>query len=506
MIRANVAFTYVLLIAFAINFNFARAKVQEGGNDVKGAAAGELDQDGKSSDGVPVPEAQGGGLDYSGNSKVKDHEDDAHSEGDSPKPDNQGNAPETNEEGSDRKSAEEKSKKDDGETEQREIAKVEQAKRKAKVALVLTVNQMIDRRNEILTETRNLQKVFTEFTHEKEMALLRKQASGDDKNLISEKLQQSDIRLKKYKIAIPYINRAASELKNEAEVRVMEMKDLHSELEDLKEQKAFLISQFEKIGLGHYVNAVLSKKVNPFAKDALLEGSRYVALPVAAGIAKAARLENKLEQQINSRIRVQSPFYAGLLTAFVCLVPLVIECSALLKLRRSFLQLTMRHHALSGCAYFTLLNFCLMSAKVISIDVLENLQHHGQALYDFAVLVNGILYFFFWTAHALTSIDGGNNQSWSLSVAIGLIYVHWVYHASAHLRRGERLDVHLLSCLFYTATFIWAARHLVQDAMRLRNAKQRIPTKQPVTLGRGGSTLRVPRSRLGINRFASSPR
>jgi hypothetical protein len=370
-----------------------------------------------------------------------------------------------------------------------------------RLRMAASIKVLRARKRELDEEQQVLQGGYDENIRQKEFAELRRQATHDARDLASELLRESEVRLSGVRRELPTFRKAMNDLSMQALIKAQDVVNLNKEQSRLRKQRAKLVDIFQRRGLGHWAESVLRQRVNPFVGQALVEGSMYVAVPVMQGLGRAAALESSLTRRLGAHVPLDSsPFYAGLVTAFVSLFPAVVIVSIVMKVKRSLSQLTIRHYTLLGCIYFTALSTsALVAWAMTSVDVLVHLQGRGQGLYDFAVIVQGLLYALYCIAHVTTSAASGDKSSCLLSAAVIAIGAHFFSHSTAHLRRGERPHVEIVAYALYSACFLAATHHVIMSSRKRPKPVAVAPclVKQAVRLGREASVcstqaMRVP--------------
>jgi hypothetical protein len=351
---------------------------------------------------------------------------------------------------------------------------------KAREVFLHSIHALHTRKNELAADHNAVQSVYDEVVRQKEFALLRRHATHDARELALELLRDSESRLAGVQRELPIFRKTVNDLSMQALLKSQDISKLRRKQEKLQRQKTYLVNLFVQKGLGHWAETVLRRRVNNVVSDALLEGSKLVANPVIEGIEKATDLENLLAEEIEAHIQKPSPFYTGLITAFVSLFPAVVIASICLKVKRSLSQLSIRHLALLGCVYFAILStLCLAATTVTDIDVLVHLRQSSRALYDFAIIVHGIVYGVFTMTHIATAIADGKAKSFSLSLSLVGIGVHFFSHSTAHLRRGESPHVDAVVYILYIIAFFAAAHQIVWNSYQQQ--RKTMQTYRPMT-------------------------
>lgn len=376
------------------------------------------------------------------------------------------------------------------ETEEENALEVEHAT-VARDNYISSIKVLQQRKKQLEEEHTSVQDVYDEVVRQKEFALIRKQATHDARDLASELLHDSESRLAGVQRELPVFRKAVNDLSMQALIKSQDIDTLQREQNKLRKQKAMLLNQFVERGLGQWAESALRRNVKPELSDAILEGSRYVANPFFESLERATDLEVRLAQEIQAHIPGESStFYSGLIAAFVTLFPAVVIASITLRVKRSLSQLSLRHIALLGCIYFALLSaLCLAASTITRIDVLTHIQENSQALYDFAVIINGFIYAFFTATHVATAMADGKSKSFTISTAIVAIGVHFFSHSTAHLRRGEHPHVDAAAYVVYTVVFAAAAHNIVSSAYQRRKKTTAGGTPNPQRAVRLGAAV-----------------
>lgn len=352
--------------------------------------------------------------------------------------------------------------------------------------LLTSIDGLQDRKKQLEDEHISVQNVYDEVVRQKEFALIRKQATHDARDLASELLRDSESRLAGVQKEIPLFRKTVNNLSMQALMKSQDIDTLQREQSKLRKQKLKLLNHFAERGLAQWAELALRRNVKPELSDAILEGSRYVANPFLDSLERASDLEVRLAKEIQAHIPGDSSmFYSGLITAFVSLFPAVVITSIVLRVKRSLSQLSLRHIALLGCIYFSMLSaLCLAASTLTKTDVLIHMQQNSQALYDFSVIIHGFIFTFFCATHVATAMADGKSKSFTLSSAIIATGVHFFSHSTAHLRRGEHPHVDAAAYVVYTAVFVAAAHNIVASAYQRR---------KKITSGAGANLQRAVR-------------
>lgn len=365
--------------------------------------------------------------------------------------------------------------------------------RQVREAMEHSIRGLQAKGKELDDEHTSMQGVYDDIVRQKELALIRKQATHDARDLASEMLHDSESRLAGVQRELPMFRQTVNNLSMQALLKSQDINNLEREQNKLRHQKSRLVNLFIDRGLGHWAETVLRRQVKPELSEAILEGSKYVANPVMEGLERATDLESRLAEEIRAHIPGKSSaFYSGLITAFVTLLPAIVIVSICLRVKRSLSQLSLRHIALLGCMYFAMLSaLCLAASLITKIDVLVHIQLNSQPIYDFTILIHGFVYAFFTTTHIATSVADGKAKSFTLSVAIITVGVHFFSHSTAHLRRGELPHVDAAAYIVYTTVYIAAAHSIVAAAYQRRKTLSEMTqaAKRAVRLGHGRSAV-----------------
>lgn len=361
--------------------------------------------------------------------------------------------------------------------------------RDSRATLYSSIRSLRQQKHELDDELEQVQGQYDESIRQKEFAELRRQATHDARDLESELRRESEAKLMGVRRELPMFRKSMNDLQMQALMKGNDIRSLIDQQTRLAGQKAQLVRALHRQGFGHWAESVLRHKANAYVSDAIVEGSQYVVEPVVDGIEKAAKMEGELTSRINRHVPIEaSQFYAGLVAVIVSLFPIVVITRIAMKIKRKLSQLTLRHIALLGSIYFAVLaTGCWIAAGVAQIDVILTLQRRSQALYDFTVMMQGLLYVAYCIVHIATSISTADRKSFTHSAVVSVIGLHFFCHATAHLRRGEHPHVDRLAYFMYSLGFISTIRQLILSARRPKCEKR--PLKSLVKLGAPTSTF-----------------
>lgn len=285
------------------------------------------------------------------------------------------------------------------------------------------------------------------------------------------------------KKTIRYLNSQIADTSNH-------IKRLKNKQNNVIRDKAHLVEDFRAHGIENWVESSMKGSVNPVVLDAITQGAGYVVEPVLDGIEKLATVNDELANTVSKKLRdrvplAQHPFYSGFVAYMVLLCPLVIVMSILTKITSGFSRLTIVHFITLGTVYFALLTAgCLIAMVLGSVDVLLTLRHQNIHLFDFMMVLHGLLYLAYVGLHACRSMQNRSKISITHFLFVTAIGVHFF----SHLRNGDlgKQDSYVdkWAHVTYNAVFFFVLYEMIfkrEGRKRDLSAENRKGDRQPDT-------------------------
>lgn len=343
----------------------------------------------------------------------------------------------------------------------------------------------------LLQHSRNLHRKILEERQQNERAtaqfhrsLRRLSSLSAQRATVQKSLHAINRQLKEYYRQAPLYDRTLNILNAKAGAAILEINRLRTSKYSVMHEKAILQDHFRHRGLGAWVQKYIKGAVNPLVAGAVVEGTANVVEPMLDGIEKLADINDDLAKRMADQLSysvpiVEKPFYAGVVTYTVLLLPLVLVTSILLKIKRGMRKFSIGHCIILGNFYFTLLSGgCFFATLLGKVDVLQTFRHVNLGMFDMIMVLHGLLYMVHVALHISMAVRSRDKSLGLHTLLLGIIGSHFFIHSYLHAMRNEDPHVDTRAYAVYTGVFAfilytWTVKHIrtsmERNSMKLNN-------------------------------------
>lgn len=265
------------------------------------------------------------------------------------------------------------------------------------------------------------------------------------------------------------------ELKNRAQVARNSIKALeHTRISVLKQNKN-INDDFQSHGLQHWVNSSLNKSpMNSIIRGAFVQGVTFVE-PVLDGFERLTDVNNKVTNTMASELQrnlplAARPFYAGFVTNLVLLTPVVLAVSIVLRIKRGFNRMTLGHLMILTNGYFALLSLgCFAATTFTSVDVLANLRHSDQAIFQLLMGVHAALFIALFVAHLTIAVRTKRKIAYIHTIMLFVVGSNFAIQAFGQSTKGELSKMDTMAYALNTTIFGLVLYHFASHLEELES-------------------------------------
>lgn len=338
---------------------------------------------------------------------------------------------------------------------------------------------------ELLRHNENLEQKIISHTEERDAAteaLLnavgRKNALQKERQNAAETREEVERSLHQLYSKMPRYTKTLEILKKQSNDADRVIERLRNQNFWVMQQSKRLADALRKRGLEHWVEKSVKDSVSPFVSDVLVQGTASVVEPVLDGIEKLAAANGELSQRMSLKLRervpiVEKPFYAGFVTYIVLLFPTVLVISLVLKVKRGFSKLSVGHLVILGNFYFLLLSGgCFVATLLGSVDVLQTFRHHNLQMFDFVMVLHGILFAGHVMTHIRVALQEHDKNALIHTFLLFTIGLHFFVHSYRHAMHNEDPHVDKRAYLVYAGIFLFVLYELTVNQIRRSQDKK----------------------------------
>lgn len=338
--------------------------------------------------------------------------------------------------------------------------------------LVASVKALRRQRGVIGNEITAARNDFARVADERAQAGVRKRDRLEAREQVSVLRRMSEERLAEVRRQIPLVDTTLQSVTFQLKHALEQLDALRIRKFAMLQQREKMFHEFRHTGLEHWVESSLRDSVSPFVSDALVQGTASVVEPFLDGIEHLADVNDVLAKLETFKetvpIAYRSPFYSGFVTYLVILLPMALVVSVLLRVKRAWSKLSLRHYLVLSNFYFAVMSAgCCIASLLGSVDVLQTFRRHNFRVFEFAMFLHGLGFMMHTMLHAVLAVlhkTRGACMQISLVLVVGM---HFFFHSYRHTLRREVSHVDAGSYSLYTCCLLYVLYELSFDKMRL---------------------------------------